>query len=74
MNAIKMKHEKNKNTSFDRKKIAEEILVNRINFILESNFGKDSINNTNLRDYLGPRFSSTPEQEQVIFRFNHLKK
>lgn len=29
---------------------------------------------SNLRDYLGPRFSSTPEQEQVVFRFNHLKK
>ena len=28
----------------------------------------------NLRDYLGPKFSDKPEEENIIFRFNHLKK
>lgn len=27
-----------------------------------------------LRDFMGPRFSGYPEQENVVFRFNHLKK
>jgi hypothetical protein len=28
----------------------------------------------NLRDYLGPKFSDKPEEENIVFRFNHLKK
>jgi hypothetical protein len=28
----------------------------------------------NLRDYLGPKFSNKPDEENIVFRFNHLKK
>jgi hypothetical protein len=28
----------------------------------------------NFQDYLGPKFSGKPEEENIVFRFNHLKK
>ena len=28
----------------------------------------------NFQDYLGPKFSDKPEEENIVFRFNHLKK
>ena len=28
----------------------------------------------NFQDYLGPKFSNKPEEENIVFRFNHLKK
>lgn len=28
----------------------------------------------NFREYLGPKFSDKPEEENIVFRFNHLKK
>jgi hypothetical protein len=28
----------------------------------------------NFQDYLGPKFSGKPEEENIVFRFNHLKQ
>jgi hypothetical protein len=28
----------------------------------------------NFQDYLGPKFSNKPEEENIVFRFNHLKE
>jgi hypothetical protein len=28
----------------------------------------------NFQNYLGPKFSDKPEEENIVFRFNHLKK
>lgn len=28
----------------------------------------------NFQDYLGPKFSNKPEEENIVFRFNHLKR